>query len=503
MAAVDHVSDILAAGNADHPDRPALHIGRSVWTYGELWAGAVAVARGLVRRGVGDGSLVVIALPNDVDFVLAFFGALVAGGVAVPLFPRSTAARLASFAAQIGAEIVVQGDDRPPGHATVTVAELQSSSALAPRGGASDTCYLQYTSGSTADPRGVVITHDALLTNIAQMINAMSITRDDVFVSWLPTYHDMGLTLMMLTPLRLGTRAVLLPTELRNVGTWLEAIAEHRGTFTAGPDFAYRLCCRRIAPGDHSSLATLEVAMNASEPVRASTVREFEARFGLDHVMMTGYGLAEATLSVTCTPRRSLIDVDAHGLACLGAPVPGTDVTIVRGEREAGTGVIGEIVVRGPSLTHGYHLNDEATRALQWRDGYVRTGDTGYIDASGRLYFAAREKDVIKVAGRTLYPQEVEEIVDAIDSVRLAAAVGLDAGDLAGEQLHVVAELRDASRVGEDAIAMRITRDLHDALGLRPRRVHLVPPGSIPMTENGKLRRTAVRDTYRAAEPAR
>ncbi len=218
--------------------------------------------------------------------------------------------------------------------------------------------------------------------------------------------------------------------------------------------------------------------------------------------MMTGYGLAEATLSVTCTRRGQPIDVDQRGLVCLGRPMPGTTVKIigpknvpVPAERE------GEIVVVGPSTCAGYRGNPAASSALAWRDGYLRTGDLGYLDQAGRLYFTARHKEVINVAGRTLYPQEVEQVADEVSGVRLAAAVGIDQGSVDGEQLYLFAEARAAATASASelqALTVEITRAVHDALGVKPRSTLLLHPRRLPMTANGKLRRAALRQAFTA-----
>lgn len=481
------VVELLTRGARDHPDRPAIIVAGRAWSYAEIADGAQAVARGLLRSGVGTGERVLLALPNSAEFFLAFFGTLIAGGVAVPAFPRSAPERLDSLARLAGATTVVTPSSLP--HGTGPFPGTAHDDPGRP-------CYIQYTSGSTADPRGAVITHQNLLVNIEQMIEAMDITADDIFVSWLPTYHDMGLTLMALTPLRLGARLVLLPTDLRDVAGWLRAIESHRGTFTAGPDFAYRLCLRNVRHRSGFDLSSLKVCMNASEPVRKETLTGFEAAFGLRHVMMTGYGLAEATLSVTCTRRGQPIDVDERGLVCLGRPMPGTTVAIAGPDGALPAGQPGEIVVAGPSTCAGYHENPAASAALAWRDGHIRTGDLGYLDQAGRLFFVARSKEVIKLAGRTIYPQEVESLVDGVGAVRVSAAVGIDRGGVEGEQLHVFAEVRRAEAASQAelaAIANRIVRATHDALGVRPRSTTLLRPRSIPMTSNGKIQRAVLR----------
>jgi fatty-acyl-CoA synthase len=506
------VVELIARGVRSHPGRPALIADGRTWSYAELWEAARTAASGLQRAGVRPGDTVVLALPNEAGFFHAFFGTLIAGGVAVPVFPRSAPDRLAGLARLAGASALVASASLPAdvlgplmklsareGRACLTVSDLGRAGTPKPAPDDPERpCYVQYTSGSTADPRGVVITHRSLLANIAQMIEAMDITRHDVFVSWLPTYHDMGLTLMALTPFSLGARLVLLPTDLRDVAGWLRAIETHRGTFTAGPDFAYRLCLRNVRHPGRFALSSLEVCMNAAEPVRAATLAGFEAAYGLRHVMMTGYGLAEATLSVTCTGRGQPVDVDERGLVCLGRPVPGTSVKIA-GPGELPAGQAGEIVVAGPSTCTGYHRNPAASAALAWRDGYIRTGDLGYLDGAGRLYFVARQKDVIKIAGRSLYPQEVEALVDELPRVRFSAAVGIDRSDVPGEQLYVFAEVRDvenATPAELRATAIEIVRAVHGALGVRPRRTILLRPRRIPLTSNGKLQRARLRDIF-------
>jgi acyl-CoA synthetase (AMP-forming)/AMP-acid ligase II len=504
-AGAHSVVELLTRTASRYPDRPAVIDGGTCWSYADLHEAASTAARGLQRAGVRAGDPVTVAFPNGAHFFIAFFGALIAGAIAVPVFPWTTPERLRTLTRLADASAMVVSEAlaasvsaEPAGPAVLTLADLERGGSPTPV--AADPqrpCYIQYTSGSTADPRGAVITHAGLTANIAQMTRAMDISREDIFVSWLPTYHDMGLTLMALTPFSVGARVVLLPTDLRDVAGWLRAIEAHRGTFTAGPDFAYRLCLRNVRDPDRFDLSSLQVCMNAAEPVRFATLAGFESAFGLRRVMMTGYGLAEATLSVTCTERGQPVHADDRGLVCLGRPMPGTTVRIVGSDDlPVPACVPGEIVVGGPSTCAGYHRNPAATAALAWRDGFIRTGDLGYLDHEGRLFFTARRKDVINLAGRTLYPQEIEAIAEQVRGVRLAAAVGIDRGGAEGEQLHVLAEVRaaDTAAVSDlQDMSVAITRAVHDALGVRPRSTLLLRPRRIPMTANGKVRRAALR----------
>src|SRR5262249_36348441 len=231
---------------------------------------------------------------------------------------------------------------------------------------------------------------------------AMKSTAEDVFVSWLPAYHDMGLVFMTLVPVYVGARLVLLRTELGRPERWLEAVAAHRGTLVAAPDFAYRMCLRYVRRPERFDLRSLRLALNASETVRASTVAGFESAFGLRKVVTAGYGLAEATVGVSPSPAGEGVTVDAEGRVSVGHPLPGIDVGILREGVLAGAGEVGEVVVRSPANMAGYLGSPAETGDLFWGDGFLRTGDLGALDASGNLTITGRIKEVIKSGGRTL-----------------------------------------------------------------------------------------------------
>ncbi len=509
----DTLIEMLEARARRQPERAAFEYRGRVTSFGELWRRVGCFAAVLRRRGLRAGDRAILALPNGEAFFTAFYGVQRAGGVAVPIFPRSGGERLLAMADLCGARVVVvaaagaKRDDQARRASAAGLAVLDAAAEpKAPAGSDPpedfppvapvDLCYLQYTSGSTGDPKGVRITHAMALANVEQLIAGMGITCREVFVSWLPVYHDMGLVLMTMVPFFLGVKLVLLPASLTHVHRWLEAIERCRGTLTAAPDFAYRLCLRRIRGRRAFDLSSLRLALDAAEPVRAHTIAEMEAAFDFEGVMVPGYGLAEATVGVsTWTPGRK-IKVDDRGFVAVGKPFPGIELQVVRDGERAGAGEVGEIAIRGPANTAGYYRNPRATAELLWRGGYLLTGDLGYLDADGDLFIVGRKKNIIIHAGRNVAPREIEEIADRVAGVRASAAVGVDRGRVEGEQAYVFAEIRPAAGGALQATAVAIVRALHAGLGFRPGRVYLVKPRTVPRTRSGKIRHGELKSRY-------
>jgi acyl-CoA synthetase (AMP-forming)/AMP-acid ligase II len=492
------------------PGEVALRFEDAPTTWGELGTAVDRFAAALLRRGVTAGERVVAALPNGPEFFAAFYGAQRAGAVPVPVFPSLSGERVLRIAQLCEARAVVVPADAPcaaeveagasaAGREALDVVRdgMEPAGVRFPEPRPEDVGYIQYTSGSTGSPKGVQLSHGNLLANVGQLAAGMEVTPDDVYVSWLPAFHDMGLVVMTMVPFCVGARLVLLRTDLRRPARWLEAIARYRGTFTAAPDFAYRMCLRYVRDHARYDLRSLRVAMNAAEPVRLATVREFEAAFGLRGVMTAGYGMAEATVGVSMSAPGRGITFDAHGHASVGPPFPGVEAAILGDGALAAPGEMGEILVRGPAVTRGYFGNPAETARLFWRDGYLRTGDRGYLDRNGHLTVAGRIKETIKLAGRTLSPREIEEIVEQVPGVRSAVAIGVDSEGAEGEQVWVIGEIRPQDLPGEgerERAAIAVTERLHRVLGLRPARVVLTRPGTIPRTANGKVQRTLLRE---------
>jgi acyl-CoA synthetase (AMP-forming)/AMP-acid ligase II len=496
-----------------HPDQVAFTFQKLPCTFSQLWESVKRFGAFLLGLGVSHGDRVVLAIPNSVEFFGAFYGVQRCGGIAVPLFPGSGPERLLSIASMCGARIIVAPSSLPEsqlggykklanekGFLVITVSEsLESDPDVNfPEINPNDIAFIQYTSGSTGNPKGVQLSHDNLLTNMVQMIIGMEITERDVFVSWLPVYHDMGLILKTMVPFYLGAITHLLHTNLRDVHPWLDAIQSHRGTFTAAPDFAYRLCLRHTDPNDYN-LSSLRVALNAAEPVRVKTVSDFEAAFNLDGVMVAGYGLAEATVGVSMWPPGSRPKHDERGFVSVGPPFPEVEVQISGEESILPSGEVGEIIIRSPANSCGYFNNPDETEQLFTREGYLHSGDLGYLDQEGYLYIVGRQKNIIKRSGETLSPREIEEIVDGTSAVRYSAAIGIDRGRIEGEQVYIFAEIRDGNSLSEEdlhEIALDIVSAIYTHLGYRPGRVYLISPQTIPLTHNGKIQHARLKDQY-------
>ena len=500
------------------PDKVAFTFDEWPRTFRQMWEAVNRFASLLLTLELDSKDRVIIVLPNSREFFSAFYGVQRAGGIAVPVFPRLGPAHILEMATLCGARAVVIPSATPKtrlaafkaqaasyGLTLTTVSESAAfpTAAAFPHVRADDIAFIQYTSGSTADPKGVQLSHHNLLTNAGQMIAGMEITPDDIFVSWLPVYHDMGLILKTIVPFFLAADLILLPTSLKNTHLWLDAIQRHAATFTAAPDFAYRLCMRHTKNPGNYDLSSLRVALDAAEPVRAQTIAEFEKMFGLENVMTAGYGLAEATVGVSMSPPQTPIKVGQRGSVSVGPPFPGIDIAIVQDGRVLGAGEIGEIMVKGIANSCGYYDNPKATQNLFWRSDYIATGDLGYVDKEGHLFIMGRQKNTIICAGRTLYPQEIQQVVEMTPAVRYSAAVGIDRGGIEGEQAYVFAEIRKRKTTSEaerQAVVLEIVNRFYNRFGLRPGRVYLVKPKTIPLTHNGKIQHTRLKELYLAGD---
>jgi fatty-acyl-CoA synthase len=530
-------------------------------TFGELYERASAVAVELRKRGLEPAQTVAIMLPTCAEFFTTFAGILLAGGIPVPIYPPFRADRIAEYAARQSnilrnaeAQFLItwrqaEGlarllQPRVPSLREVLNAQRLASGAepdatlpsdewrpvehLSHHARAEDIAFLQYTSGSTGDPKGVILTHANLLANIQAIVGGIDIKPDDVAVSWLPLYHDMGLIGAWFVPIFTGIPLVVMSplAFLSRPDRWLWVIHKHRGTISPAPNFAYELCVRKIADKDIEGLdlSSWRAATNGAEPVCAATLERFAERFtkyGFHREsLMPVYGLAEACLGVSAPPMgtgykvdrvdRATLDSegraapaksgDAASLEFVGAgrPMPGVEIRIVdreKSERELGERMEGQLQFRGPSATSGYYRNPAATRELIHEGGWLDSGDLAYI-ADGNIYITGRAKDVIIKAGRNIYPHEVEEIAGKVAGVRTGCVVAFGAPDerTGTERLVVTAEVRDMAAAKR--ISAEISSAINDAMGMPPDAVELLRTQSIPKTSSGKLRRSETRRLY-------
>jgi fatty-acyl-CoA synthase len=530
-------------------------------SYAELWARAVAVGGGLSARGVAPGDRVAIVLPTAPGFFDAFFGALVAGAVPVPLYPPVRLGRLDEYHRRtrdmleaVGASLVLtDGRIHPllgksvagarPRLGCVKVSDVEpaktgdtydlTKSRTCPRYDSSDDlAFIQFSSGTTAEPKPVALTHRQVMANVSALLGAiMTAYPEEGFthagVSWLPLYHDMGLVGCVLTAIAHPGPLTLIPPELflARPALWLQAISRHRGTISPAPNFAYALCADRITDDELAGvdLSSWRVALNGAEPVTPSVLTRFVERFeshGLRPEALTPvYGLAEAALAVTfsdlrqpfsmLTFERDALDREGRAveqpggvaLVSVGRALPGFAVQVLSADGQlCAEGKVGRVFASGPSIMRGYFGNDAATAAAK-RGEWLDTGDLGFI-LRDELYLYGRAKDIIIIRGKNHAPQDIEQALDTVSGVRAgcSAALGFvpEGGD--SEELVLLVERRQQDATDVDELRKRVLGRVAEATGLVPHRVEVLAPGTLPRTSSGKIRRAEAKERYLRGE---
>ncbi|SEL96598.1 1-acyl-sn-glycerol-3-phosphate acyltransferases [Syntrophus gentianae] len=507
------------------------------------------MAAGLQSRGLEPGQTVAIMLPTCPEYFSVYLGILLAGGIPVPIYPP---ARLAQVEEHVRRHVGILSNAGtvllvtvPEGRAVsrllqahvpslrwvVSTEELRRPDAIFSRVPvtAEDVAFIQYTSGSTGDPKGVALTHANLLANVRAMGKAIGVRPDDVFVSWLPLYHDMGLIGAWLGTLYFGIPLVVMSplAFLARPVRWLQAISAYRGTLSAAPNFAYELCVKKIEDEELAGLdlSSWRLAFNGAEAVLPETLTRFRRRFApigfRTEALMPVYGLAENSVGLAFPPpgRGPIVDCvqreyfsrtgralpaaaeEASPLCFIscGRPLPGHELRVVDAsghelpEREEG-----RVEFRGPSATQGYFNNPQATSQL-FHDGWLDSGDRGYI-AGGEIFLTGRAKDMIIRGGRNIYPHEVEEVVGEIPGVRKGCVVVFGSPDPASgtERLVVLAETRESDEEKRQRLREGINAVVVEVLGEPADELVLVPPGTVLKTSSGKLRRAATRALFEA-----
>ncbi len=523
-------------------------------TYGQLWSDVRALAGYMQERcRIRSGDRVLLLYPPGLDFVTGFFACHAAGAIAVPAYPprrNRKAYRIRSIVVDADARwalstqsVVEQlmGDQQHDDLIGVQLlgtddaSSREPSSWRRPKLRSDSLAVLQYTSGSTGSPKGVMLNHANLIANSELILHAFQPRGDVVGMSWLPTYHDMGLVGGVLMPMYLGKMDVLTSpmTFLQRPARWLQAISKYKVAISGGPNFAYQLCVDKISDQELEGvdLSSWQIAFNGAEPIRTSTVDAFAERFAKigfrRQAFLPCYGMAETTLIVTGGPietRPVTTTFDGNGLdqkivrpvssdhdsartlVGSGAVLPGETVMIVDPEtrERLPSDSIGEIWVQSPSVGKGYYQRKDATERTfnaYTRSGegpFLRTGDLGFL-YDGQLYVSGRLKDMIIVRGVNRYPQDIEATVERACDVVQAGAVGAFAMDDKGrEQLVIVAETVRARDVDWDSHIQAIRRAVTSEHELPPDAIYLVRNSSVPKTSSGKIQRHgclhAVRD---------
>ncbi len=489
-------------------------------TYEKLLEGITKVATLLIKKEIKPQDRIIIAIPNSIEFFFAFYGVLKAGGIAVPISPDSHSRRMMKFTHICDAAFILTSQRFHNDAGQIEPEELKRQScdsllnllnvemsfniipgssflAINPE----NVAFVQFTSGTTGDSKGVQISHSDLMVNMNQMIQGMKITKKDIFVSWLPVFHDMGLILMTMVPLLMGRHFFLLPIGFKYLKTWLKIIQNHKATFTAAPDFMYRLTMVYIKDPENYDLSSLRTALNAAEPVRSTTIEQFEKKFNLKNILLPAYGLAEATVGVCCWYPGKPVKIDKKGHVSVGKPFFGIKIKIgMENIPDADEGV-GEILVHSPVITRGYYKNPDADKRLFTPDNYIRTGDMGYLDENCDLTVVGRKKNIIIQGGINISSREVEELVDSFSFIRRTAAVGIDRGKVEGEQVYIFAEVKfsESQWADQDFLDSKkidMVKVFYKYFGFRPGRIMLLKPRAIPMTQNGKTQYTKLVEQF-------
>ncbi|HEY7424842.1 MAG TPA: fatty acyl-AMP ligase [Gemmataceae bacterium] len=518
-------------------------------TYGDLDLQARAIAATL-RDAAETGDRALLMYPPGLEFIAAFLGCLAAGIIAVPAYPprrNRKDERLRAIVKDAKPRLILTSRQVLPTIETSELGNVNDSVSLAtdaievgtddnrplPNIAGDRAAFLQYTSGSTGTPRGVIVTHDNLMANERAIQTAFRQTPDCVVVGWLPVFHDMGLIGNVLQPLHVGYSAVLLSpiSFLREPVRWLQAISEYRGTTAGAPNFAYDLCVRGITEEQKQGLDlhSWTVAYNGAEPVWAETLDRFAEAFGgcgfRRAAFFPCYGLAEATLFVSGSPaieepRRHCVDPSAlegggqavaaeppagRWLVSSGRPAEGTKVLAVDPTTRMAVPErrVGELWVSSPSVAAGYWERDEETRTtfgnyLASGEGpFLSTGDLGFLDG-GEVFVTGRLKDLIIIRGRNHYPQDIEQTAQSVHpSLRGGCGAAFETYKDGQPMLVIVQEIE---RRGRDLDAARLLGDVRQAVGRRHElHVHdlvLLEPGSLPKTSSGKVQRYRCRLDY-------
>lgn len=522
-------------------------------SYKGLWNGALIVAD-FLRKRADTGDRVMLLFPPGLDYVKAFYGCLLAGMIAVPLYPprrNSKSERIMGVAtscqsllaltvnSELAAinKILSEAEQTTPSlsiHAVDALREQEKLLNTYENVGLDCPAFLQYTSGSTGSPKGVVVTHGNIIGNLRHLTVTAGGNTSDVFVNWLPLFHDFGLITAVLWPVFLGAQSILMSAAsfVRNPTVWLKAISRYKGTVCGAPNFAFDLCVQRATQLDEIELGSWRVAYNAAEPINPCTLKNFSLQFApfgfKEESFYPGYGMAEATVFIsggkpelkpsilTINKKafsQNIVEIIANPntfstqLVSCGRALHPHILKIVDpiSYKEMPEAEIGEIWFSGPSVSVGYWQLQELTNSTfnQALSGdsdnkYMRTGDLGFI-FKGELYVTGRIKDLIVLRGKNYYPQDIETAsVKSFLGLRHGHCVAFSVDTNCGESLIVVAEVERGSmrKFDDRAASTAIRKKIYEDLEINISEIVFVKPYSLPVTSSGKVQRMKTRQLY-------
>lgn len=499
--------DLVDLNAEAQPHAVSLVFEGRVSTYANLRMRSQSWGAKLSRVGVSRGDRVVIVLDNSAEFFDVFFGVLRLGAVAVSLSPKSKDNRIIDITGHCGASLVVATASFWSTHEALRQS-LQTAIPLDagqdcpveapmdfPRVSPQSHAFLQYTSGTTGFSKGVCLTHEAVLANLRSMNARLPVDpTTDVFTSMLPLYHDMGLVGFGLYSLFTSAKLVLFLQDIRSIYSWLGSFSEHRATISGASNSMLHLTRRVVSDPNDYDLSSLRIMLCGSEPLYHTTLENFETDYRVSRVLVPAYGLAEATLCLTMGDPGAGVHVDSQQVVSCGRPLDDVKIRIDQPDAHG----VGEVLALTPAAMAGYfHApSDSATSFAE--DGFLRTGDLGYLDAKGNLFLLGRKKNVIIRDGENRLPGELEEVALRHTAIRNACVVGvrLPGGD-PRERIVLVAEvklgtLRDPKATSElhKAILAEATRSCN----YLPDQVYFVPPVTIPFSPNGKMQHQRMKE---------
>lgn len=554
VSEVQTLPEALRLYAINEPERPHIHFQdetgqETIITYGELLAKASAIANGILANGIQAGDTVAIMLPTSAAFFETFIGVQLSGAIPVPIYPPFRPDRIEEYTMR-EARILNNAEIRMlitfsqaemlsrilktyiPSLKTVTTASalMTSKGSLANIANDGDTAaIIQYTSGSTGDPKGVLLTYNNIISNIRSAAKAIKLQPTDLCVSWLPLYHDMGLMSWLATLFFGIPLTIMSPISFLNrPERWLWTIHYQQGTISAGPNFAYELCTKKIKEDELTGLdlSSWRLALNGAEAVNPNTLRRFYDRFkkyGLKkEALYPVYGLAENTVAL-CFPeldtpphidmvsktaleneRKAIKTKDSKNciefVSC-GKPIPDNEIRIVDNELNVlPERHIGELQFKGPSAMAGYYRRPEETEKIA-HEGWYNTGDLAYI-ADDELFITGRKKDLIIKAGRNLYPEAIEETVNQIQDIRKGCTIafGYEDPSTGTEKLIIATEAKSQDKATHEKLRQEIVDAVSTNIGVPPDKVVLLAPRTIPKTSSGKLQRSQCKAMYLSGE---